>query len=243
VVAKIHGAPGTKVALKTERGVVTVTRAEVSTPNLFADVLSGGAGYVYFNEFRDKDTELAFEKAVRELRAKGAARLVIDVRGNPGGSLNTAVKIAALFLSKGQPIVSTQDRKGTEKIAYAPADGPFRGLPVKILVDAQSASASEILAGALQDHRRARVVGSRTFGKGSAQALIPLKDAGVIKLTINKWYTPAGRSIQGVGITPDDPVPVTDQDEARVMGKILSRLLGAGDGPPVEDRALAKALE
>lgn len=265
VVNKIHGEPGTRVTLKLARVVdpkrppkiltTAIARAEVSVPNLFTEVLGGGVGYIYFSEFRDKDTEFAFEKAVRALASKGVSKLVIDERGNPGGSVNTAVKIANLFLDKGQKIVTMKNRRGGERIAYAPADGPFKSLALRVIIDGGSASASEILAGALQDNRKARVVGSQSFGKGSAQALIPIKDVGVVKLTINKWYTPSGKSIQGDegglkpgvgsrgGITPDDPVTVSDQDEAKVMAKIVAKLLGVGDVPAVADAALKKALE
>ncbi len=257
VAARLKGDPGSQVALKLSRPDpadpekeprlidVTVTRAELSSPNLFSEVLDGNVGYVYFNEYRDKDTEFAFEKAVRSLQARGVSRLVIDERGNPGGSVESVVKIAGLFLDKGQRILSTKDRRGNEKIAYAPADGPFASMQVKVLVDGLSASASEILAGALQDNRKARVVGSQTFGKGSAQALIPIEDVGAIKLTINKWYTPSGKSIQGVGITPDDPVPMTELEQAKVMTRIFQKLTSAPLDPPgpVDDPVLKKALQ
>ena len=212
VAARLKGDPGSQVALKLSRPDpadpekeprlidVTVTRAELSSPNLFSEVLDGNVGYVYFNEYRDKDTEFAFEKAVRSLQARGVSRLV---------------------------------------------DEPFASMQVKVLVDGLSASASEILAGALQDNRKARVVGSQTFGKGSAQALIPIEDVGAIKLTINKWYTPSGKSIQGVGITPDDPVPMTELEQAKVMTRIFQKLTSAPLDPPgpVDDPVLKKALQ
>lgn len=267
VVSKIKGKPGTTVKVKIARQdpadpknpkvlTLTITRDTVSMPNMFSEVLNGNVGYLYFNEYRDQYTENEFLKQVSAMEKKGMSRLIIDERNNGGGSLRTVIKIASLFLKKGQTIVTMKDRKGNEQVAQSPSDGPYSDLPVKILVNGYSASASEILAGALQDNQRATIIGAQTFGKGSAQVVIPFPDGAALKLTINKWYTPSGKTIQGDeggmkkgvtvrgGITPDVPVSVSEEDEAKAMERIYEKLMGAPQTPgPVADPVLEKALQ
>ncbi len=145
--------------------------------------------------------------------------LVLDLRSNPGGSLDEAVALSDLFLSDGR-IVSQRGRARGENISYD-AETVFRGdiaegLPIVVLIDAGSASASEIVAGALQDHRRAVVMGQRSFGKGSVQSLLPLGNDAALKLTTARYYTPSGHSVQEGGITPDIAVPqLSDPDLAK----------------------------
>jgi carboxyl-terminal processing protease len=157
---------------------------------------------------------LEVSHAVEGLLGRGTKSLVIDLRTNPGGLLSEGVKVADLFLDPGQRIVSLKGRIPSANHAYTDsAKQQWPTLPIVVLVDGRSASAAEIVAGALQDHDRAVLVGRPTYGKGSAQSLFPLGMAGDLKLTTAKWYTPAGRSISKLVIDPDDP----DADETLLL--------------------------
>jgi carboxyl-terminal processing protease len=180
-------------------------------------VLEAGVGYVRIKQFQER-TEKEVLAALTELRSQAGGALdglVVDLRGNPGGLLEQAVKVADLFLEEGV-IVTTVGRGGRkleEESARAP--GTFTGFPMVVLVNGGSASASEIVAGALQDHGRAVVVGTQTFGKGSVQSVIQLADGSGLKLTVARYLTPTGRSIQEKGVTPDIRVEQLDPDTLR----------------------------
>ena len=185
---------------------VTVTRETIRVTSVRSRMLEPGYGYIRVSTFQ-ADTGTDFGKHLGQLqkqapggRLKG---LVLDLRSNPGGLLNAAVQVADDLLDKGN-IVSTRGRIPVSDSRFDATPGDLlKGAPVMVLVDAGSASASEVLAGALRDNGRARVIGSRTFGKGSVQTVLPLDNGDSVKLTTARYYTPSGRSIQATGIVPD----------------------------------------
>lgn len=207
--APLRGAAGSKVMLRVVREgtpkpfEVTLVRETIRTTSVRSRMLEPGFGYVRVNSFQAA-TAADFVKAVDGLQKGGPLRgLLIDLRSNPGGLLVGAVQIADELLDKGG-IVSTKGRAmiGDSRFDATPGDR-LKGAPVVLLVDAGSASAAEVLAGALHDNKRAKVVGSRTFGKGSVQTLLPLDNGDSVKLTTARYYTPSGHSIQALGIVPD----------------------------------------
>jgi len=183
---------------------VTITRDKIrirSVRNRF----EGDIGYIRITNFSEQ-TEKGLVRVIEKIRAKLGDKLVgyvLDLRNNPGGLLDQAVLVADTFLEKGE-IVSTRgrDKDNAQRFHATPGDATG-GLPVVVLINAGSASASEIVAGALQDHRRAVILGTKSFGKGSVQTIIPIGRNGAIKLTTQRYYTPSGRSIQAEGINPD----------------------------------------
>ncbi len=206
VLKKLRGARGTKVRLKVLRPLsgkfidFQVTRGKISTSSIDAAfMLDNRVGYIRLSRFI-ATTAVEFRQVLALLKKQGMARLVIDLRGNPGGFLEQAVEVADEFLSQGQLIVYTKSRKGgveDERFVAKSGDGYEKG-DLIVLVDKGSASASEILAGALQDNKRAVVVGELTFGKGLVQRQFSLPDSSAIRLTVARYYTPSGRQIQRV---------------------------------------------
>jgi carboxyl-terminal processing protease len=182
--------------------------------------LEEGYGYIrlaQFQERSDRDLQKALEKMAAE--KAGLKGLVLDLRNNPGGLLTQAVRVADLFLDSGM-IVYTEGRIESQKQKYfAQKDGSWMDFPMVVLVNGGSASASEIVAGALQDHKRAVVLGTKTFGKGSVQTILPLDDNSALRLTTARYFTPKGRSIQAMGIVPDIIVESAPQQEAKVDEK------------------------
>jgi carboxyl-terminal processing protease len=207
----LRGAPGTKVRLTLVRlGVakpldVIVTRETIRVASVRSRMPEPGLGYIRVAAFQ-ADTAADFEEALDRLQAQAGGTLrglVLDLRSNPGGLLVSAVQIADDLLDSGK-IVSTRGRIAMSDSEFSATPGDrLHGAPVVVLVDAGSASAAEVLAGALSDNHRARVVGSRTFGKGSVQTLLPLDNGDSVKLTTARYYTPSGKSIQAHGIEPD----------------------------------------
>jgi len=208
-IEKMRGRVGTDIRLTVRRNGrepfdVTITRAIIKIRSVRSR-LEGNVGYVRitsFNEQADKGLNKAIEKINEEV--DGALQgIVLDLRNNPGGLLDQAVAVSDAFLDKGE-IVSTRSRKpeDTQRFNARPGD-LAEGLPIVVLVNGGSASASEIVAGALQDHGRAIVLGTKSFGKGSVQTIVPLSGHGAMRLTTARYYTPSGRSIQGTGIEPD----------------------------------------
>jgi carboxyl-terminal processing protease len=201
LVRRLRGKPGTKVAFKvlrrgwTKEQPYSIQRERIQLETTMHRMLPGGIGYIRLTTFGEQDIELV-EKAVKDMPAMKS--LVFDLRGNTGGYLRTAHKLASYFLEKGQVIVTTKSR-GVEQDRRVADGSKLTNVPLVMLVDEGSASASEILAGALQDHNRALLVGEKTFGKGSVQDLKPLKTAdekAAIKITISKWYLPSGQSVE-----------------------------------------------
>ena len=212
----IDGEPGGTVTLRVQhpgqavRDVV-LEREFIKLPTLSYRDLDRGWGYFRISQFhQDSASDLA--GALASIRDDGIdlAGLVLDLRGNPGGVLQPAVAIADGFLDEGR-IVTTRGRNPTIRLEFDAEPGQWLpDRPIVVLVDHRSASASEVLAGALQDHGRALIIGERTFGKGSVQSVLPLRNGGGIKLTTARYYTPSGRSIQAEGIEPDIVVELSD---------------------------------
>ncbi|EEF58344.1 S41 family peptidase [Pedosphaera parvula] len=177
-------------------------------------------GYVRLVQFGEKTSD-ELEKALKKLKAQGMQGLVIDLRWNPGGLLDQAVEVCEKFLPRGQLVVSTEGQNSSQNsVRRANGRGDeLSGMPIVILVNVNSASASEIVAGCLQDLHRAQIMGEKTFGKGSVQSILPLQDGSALRLTTAKYYTPSHKVIHGEGITPDCPVPMTDEEEAMVYLK------------------------
>ena len=239
--APLRGKAGTKVVVRVVReGTpkpfdVTLVRATIRSTSVRSRMLEPGFGYVRISSFQAA-TASDFNKAVDALQKDAPLRgLVLDMRSNPGGLLVGAVQIADELLEKGG-IVSTKGREliGNSRFDATPGDR-LKGAPIVVLVDAGSASASEVLAGALRDNKRARVVGSRTFGKGSVQTLLPLDNGDSVKITTARYYTPSGHSIQALGIVPDVVLHPEggDRRPAPISEAELPRHL-AGEAAPME---------
>ncbi|GAB3358814.1 S41 family peptidase [Lysobacter tyrosinilyticus] len=207
----LRGEPGSKVTLtivrqdKPKPFDVTLTRETIRIISVRSHMLEPGYGYLRIASFQ-ADTAADFDRQLDKLREQAGGKLrglVIDLRSNPGGLLTSAVQIADSLLEKGK-IVSTRGRVPISDAEFSATPGDRSGgASVVLLVDAGSASASEVLAGALHDNQRARIVGSRTFGKGSVQTVLPLDNGDSVKLTTARYFTPSGKSIQALGITPD----------------------------------------
>lgn len=206
VVSWIKGKKGTKVNLTLLRGTnsdkikVTATRDVINVETVKYKVLENQIGYISISEF-DSVTGAQFAKALKQLQKKNIEGLVVDLRNNPGGSLSTVCDILDSILPKGL-IVYTKDKNG-KKEEYTSDEKHRLNLPMSVLVNGQSASASEIFAGAVQDYGKAEIIGTQTYGKGVVQNLFDLKDGTCVKLTTSEYFTPKGRSIDGKGITPD----------------------------------------
>ncbi len=212
-VKRLRGPKGTEVRVWimrrgwSEPKEFTIVRDVIKTKSIKWKIIEPGYGYIRITQFQER-TDDDLKNALIQLNKKSPLRgLIIDIRNNPGGLLDQAVKVADVFLEDGL-IVSIRGRNSDQKKDfYAKKDGIEPHYPIVVLVNNGSASASEILAGALQDHHRALILGLETFGKGSVQTLIPLEDGSGIKLTTAIYYTPSGRSIQAKGIIPDIKVP------------------------------------
>lgn len=209
-VDKMRGKIGSKVKLTVRRVnekplEFVLKREEIKIQSVKSEIKSKDVAYIRITSFSE-DTDKMVEKALKKAQDKlknNIKGVVIDVRNNPGGLLDQAVNVSDLFLEQGE-IVSTRSKNVEDTVKYNAKPGDIaKNLPIVVLVNDGSASASEIVAGALQDHKRAVVVGEKTFGKGSVQTVIPLGKYGAMRLTTARYYTPSGRSIQATGIVPD----------------------------------------
>ena len=246
-VNRMRGEPGSQIRLTILREkqdapfVVTLTRDIINVQSVKRRLLEPGYGYVRITQFRNdagKDLEDALSKLVTENKAP-LRGLVLDLRNNPGGLLTAAVEVTDVFQDSGL-VVYTQGRDKTSRQNFLAKPGDsLRGAPMVVLVNGGSASASEIVAGALQDNKRALVVGTRTFGKGSVQTVLPLPTGDAIKLTTARYYTPSGRSIQAEGIDPDivlQPVKVSKVDAPAGLlreSDLSGRLAPEGKAAPI----------
>ena len=190
---------------------VTVTRAIINVPNTESKMLAGKVGYVRLYQFNEKSTD-DLSREYEKLIKAGATSLVLDLRDNPGGDLTQAVGVGSLFLDKEQAIVQIKSRVDGTDILKASGDKLSKDLPLVVLVNANSASASEIVSGALQDHKRATIVGMTTFGKACVQTELPFGD-GAVFMTTADYLTAKGRDINAKGITPDTKVEMSIEDE------------------------------
>lgn len=233
-VSKMRGVPKTPVTITIlregwkETKDFTIIREIIKIKSVRSKLLEEGIGYIKINQFQEQ-TAADLSNAMEQLMKEKINSLILDLRNNPGGLLNSAVDVASKLLPAGKLVVYTKDRKGERTEYYTEAGGTNSTLPMVVLVNQGSASASEIVAGALKDWNRAVILGTQTFGKGSVQSVIPLSDNSGIRLTTARYYTPKGASIQTTGIMPDIVVkPETkDKDKAHpvIREKDLERHL------------------
>ncbi len=228
----IKGKPGTEVRVSIYRPSedryydLTMTRENVTYPSVTHKMLEESIGYIYIRQFEELTYD-QFKVSLTELQDANAKGLIIDLRNNTGGLLHITEKIADLLLPEGV-IVSTKDNTG--KVEETLSDAACVDLPIVVLVNEQSASASEVLSGALKDHDRAVLVGARTFGKGIVQSIMQLTDGSALKVTTSQYFTPSGVCIQGTGIAPDYKV------------SLPAELMLQADVPEEEDTQLQKAI-
>lgn len=212
----IRGPAGTQVRLTILREgeepfEVTITRARIDIPVVESEIREDGIAYISLFEF-SSDAGARLKEAIHELLAQNPTGLILDLRGNPGGWLNEAVLTAGLFLPKNELVLIERFKDGSEQ-PYLTRERPVApDIPLVVLVDGGSASASEIVAGALQDHGRAVLIGEKTFGKGSVQFAHELSNGAELRVTVARWFTPNDRAIHGQGLEPDIPVEITQED-------------------------------
>jgi carboxyl-terminal processing protease len=211
VIRRVLGPAGTSVDLTIRREglveplVVTIVRERIALPSVESEMLEGGIGYVRLYTFAGQ-TGGDLEQALRSLLQEDPIGLILDLRGNGGGFLTTAVEVASQFVPQGT-VLTERFGDGREQVYEAERGGLATEIPLVVLIDGGTASASEIVAGAIQDHGRAELVGETSFGKGSVQNWVPLDaDQGAVRVTIARWYTPNDRLIHGVGLEPDHVV-------------------------------------
>jgi carboxyl-terminal processing protease len=192
--------------------IFNITREIIKIASVKSKIIDNTVGYLRLTSFNENSAEQVKEK-IKELRKNNKiAKYILDLRNNPGGLLSQAIKISDFFLNNGE-IVSTKSRKKYEnKKWFAKKGDIINGKALIVLINYGSASASEIVAGALQDHKRAILIGENSFGKGSVQSIIPLDNNGAIRLTISKYYLPSGKSISEVGVTPDIEIAESSED-------------------------------
>jgi carboxyl-terminal processing protease len=211
VVSKVKGEEGTTVKLTFLRDGkemdYDIKRKRIETPTVEYEMLADSIGYIQITEF-DEITVDQFEEAMTALKNKGMKKLVIDLRDNPGGLLTSVVQIADMILPKGM-IVYTEDKNGKKEEYKATSEESF-DQPIAVLINENSASASEILAGAIQDYKAGTLVGTTSYGKGIVQNIMKLSDGSALKLTISSYYTPNGRNIHKKGIDPDVEVELDE---------------------------------
>jgi carboxyl-terminal processing protease len=248
----LRGEPGTEVTMTIstpssgttrdvvlERAIIKVETVKDINGGQDFPLGEGGVGYIRLTQFGEQ-TSSELDAALRSLSKQGMESLILDLRGNPGGLLEQAVKVCEKFLPRRQLIVSTEGRRATDRAEYrASGNGRYANLPLAILVNGGSASASEIVAGCLQDttaagKSRALVLGEQTFGKGSVQKILPLEGGLALRLTTAKYYTPSHKVIHEHGITPDRVIPMTDKQQEA----LLVRFRGSMEGLSPEDRQL-----
>jgi carboxyl-terminal processing protease len=217
VIQRILGPAGTDVVLTIQReGIeesfdVEVTRAQITIPNVEYRMLEDGIGYIQLFRFAD-ESHAELRAAIEDLLDQNAVGLIVDLRNNGGGYLHSAVAVSSEFLPTGEVVVIERYGDGNEDIYKSEGDGLATDIPFVLLVNEGSASASEIVAGAIQDHERAPLVGMTTFGKGLVQYQIPLSDEkGAVSVTIAHWFTPDERLIQDTGLEPDYPLAAIPQ--------------------------------
>lgn len=213
----LRGEPGTTVKISAWRQKekkmleFNITRALIKIEDIKdVRIIDSGIGYVRLVEFSEESSS-DLSQAIDELEEQGMKALILDVRYNPGGLLDTAVEITELFLEKDTIVVVTKSRTKDQNLEFrTQRTSEYKDLPMVVLINEGSASGSEIVAGALQDHKRAILIGDKTFGKGVVQTVLPLPDGSAIKLTTSKYFTPLGRSIHGEGIKPDIEIQYKD---------------------------------
>lgn len=206
VVSRVRGPKDTEVVIEVRRegtkGTLkfTVTRDLITIPNVMTSMIGGDVGHIRLLQFNDNAAD-ELKDAMAELEGKGAKGFILDLRGNPGGLLHSSVEVASLFVESG--VIVRVDERGKPEVKEMALGNVATTKPLVLLIDGNSASASEIVAGALQDHKRATLVGEKTFGKGSVQSVLDVSNGGAIKLTTAHYLTPKSRVINKKGVTPD----------------------------------------
>lgn len=215
-VRQIRGKKGTQVTLKVVRDKaeqlsITITRDNIHIPSVTHKILDDGIGYMQITQFSEDTADLA-QKAAQEFKDKGVTSVILDMRDNPGGLLDSAVKVSSLWLPTGSKILD--EKRGSTVINSYPAGGQslLKGMPTVVLINGGSASAAEITAGALKDNNAAKLLGEKSFGKGSVQQIESFRDGSQIKVTVARWYRPNGQNIDKKGIEPDQKVVMTNDD-------------------------------
>ena len=251
-VKTLRGEPGTEVTITVNRPSTGVTKdytliRAVINVDMAKDVngrkqfplSENKIGYIRLTQFGEKTAD-ELEAALRKLKGQGMQALILDLRGNPGGLLDQAVEVCEKFLPRGQLVVSTEGRYPNPQRYNARGRGDeIKGLPMVVLVNSGSASAAEIVAGCLQDTKRAVLLGERTFGKGSVQSIVPLQNNAALRLTTAKYYTPSHKVIHEHGITPDIEVTITDDEE---QATILKRSPGGMEALDDKQREVFERL-
>jgi len=222
---KLRGKPGEMVNLTVMRGPdkelleFKIIRAAIKINDIkTAEILEGGIGYIKVVEFRET-TSKDFDNVFEKISKTGIKSLILDLRNNPGGLLESALDVTGKFLPKGKLIVFTKGRKENQNLIFnSNSEHPVLGLPLAILINEGSASGSEIVAAALQEYKRATILGVKSFGKGSVQTVIPLSDGSALRLTTSKYFTPSGKEIHGKGVIPDIIVEMqTSKEEQEII--------------------------
>lgn len=218
VLRRILGPAGTEVTLTIRRASiaepfdVTITRAKITIPSVKGEMLEENIAYVQLITFGD-DTDRELNKVLKELLLQNPKGLILDLRNNGGGFLKTAIRVVSEFIPADQVVLIEEFGDGTRETYKTEKQGVARNIPLVVLVNEGTASASEITAGAIQDYGRGKLVGTRTYGKGSVQNWVPLaNDQGAVRVTIARWLTPKGRQINKVGLEPDIVVEFTEED-------------------------------
>ncbi|MBU1888087.1 MAG: S41 family peptidase, partial [Candidatus Omnitrophica bacterium] len=217
-VKKLRGKPGTNVNItvlrESEKKLLdfAIIRSIIKLESIKkAEIIESGIGYIRLAEFQEK-TQRDLETSLNKLERDGIKGLILDLRNNPGGLLDSAVDVSGKFLEEGQVVVSTKGRVENQNLIFKSRNkNKHLDYPLVVLVNGGSASASEIVAGAIQDNRRGLIIGTKSFGKGSVQTVVPMSDGSAVRLTTSKYFTPSGRSIHGEGIMPDIVVEYKDQ--------------------------------
>ena len=217
----MRGVVGTKIEITVRRigikkaFIFEIVRDIIEVKSVKSKVIDNNVGYIRLTSFNDNSSDQIKQKIKELKKEKKIKKYILDLRNNPGGLLSQAIKISDFFLDNGE-IVATKGRKNSENRKWFAKKGDIiDGETLVVLINYGSASAAEIVAGALKDHKRAILIGENTYGKGSVQSIIPLKNKGAIRLTISKYYLPSGKSISGTGITPDIEI-AESSDEFRI---------------------------
>jgi carboxyl-terminal processing protease len=224
---KIQGEPGTQVTLKVlhideeEPVILVITREIIEVDSVFSEIRDDNIVYIQITFFSER-TSTEIVAVLKEVLAQNIAGIILDLRDNPGGPVNSAVSVASQFLKEGTVLYAV-DSNGKKQTWSVERGGLATGQPLMVLVNSSSASASEVVAGALQDYGRAVIIGTQTFGKGSINLLKDLSDGSAIYITIGRWFTPNGRQIEGQGLTPDIIIDRTGDEIAQGKDPQLDR--------------------
>jgi carboxyl-terminal processing protease len=223
VVDRIRGEPGSLVTFEVERPIAEgalifeMERRAISLDAVVdVEMKSAAVGYFHVRQFMD-DTDVEMVAAIQSLLAQGMRGLILDLRGNPGGRLDTAARMAEVFLREGQNILTVQSRRGVEDVFASRGSPDAYGQPLVVLINGNSASASEILAGALRDHARAILIGEKSYGKGSVQSVFAFPGGDGLKLTSARYLLPSGEAINGTGVSPNVTVELSAEDAVLLM--------------------------